>query len=58
MISNVIVNRLKLLPFNRVTDPRISSKLLSNVDCTSVGVVDSLPTKPLILKPRSKFQIL
>lgn len=29
----------KFLPFNRVTDPRISSKLLSNVDCTSVGTV-------------------
>lgn len=43
-------------PFNRVTDPRIWSKLLSKLDWTSVGVVDSLSTKPLILKPSYKFQ--
>jgi len=43
-------------PFNRVTDPRIWSKLLSKLDCTSVGVVDSLSTKPLILKPSNTFQ--
>lgn len=41
---------IRLLPFNLVIDPRISSKLLSNVDCTSVEV-DSLSVKPLILKP-------
>lgn len=36
----------------------MSSKLLSNVDCTSVGVVDSLSTKPLILKPSFNFKII
>lgn len=56
MLMTVQKSQNNRLPFNRVTEPRISSKLLSNVDCILVCVVDSLSTKPRIRNPFYYFQ--